>query len=38
MALGLTASIEMSTGNISGGKARPALKTDNRTAICEPIV
>jgi hypothetical protein len=29
---------EMSTGNLSGGKVRPALKADNLTAICEPIV
>jgi hypothetical protein len=29
---------EMSTRNILGGKGRPALKADNLTAICEPIV
>jgi hypothetical protein len=39
MALGLTQPlIEMSTGNLPGGKARPARKADNLTAICEPIV
>jgi hypothetical protein len=27
----------MSTGNLPGGKGRPALKAD-LTAICEPIV
>jgi hypothetical protein len=29
---------EMSTRNLPGGKGRPARKTDNFTAICEPIV
>jgi hypothetical protein len=29
---------EMSTTNLPGGKGRPALKTDNLTAIYEPIV
>jgi hypothetical protein len=29
---------EMSTTNLPGGKGRPALKTDNLTAICELIV
>jgi hypothetical protein len=29
---------EMSTRDIPGGKRRPALKADNLTAICEPIV
>jgi hypothetical protein len=29
---------EMSIRNILGGKARPARKADNLTAICEPIV
>jgi hypothetical protein len=29
---------EMSTRNLPGGKKRPARKTDNLTAICEPIV
>jgi hypothetical protein len=29
---------EMSTRNLPGGKGRPAGKTDNITAICEPIV
>jgi hypothetical protein len=29
---------EMSTRNLPGGKGRPARKTDNLTAICEPIV
>jgi hypothetical protein len=29
---------EMSTGNIPGCEGRPALKADNLTAICEPIV
>jgi hypothetical protein len=35
MALGFT---EMSTKNLAGHKARPALKADNLTAIYEPIV
>jgi hypothetical protein len=39
MALGSTQSlIEMSTRNIPGGEGRPARKTDNLTAICEPII
>jgi hypothetical protein len=29
---------EMSTRNLPGGKERPARKSDNLTAICEPIV
>jgi hypothetical protein len=29
---------EMSTMNFSEGKGRPALKADNLTATCEPIV
>jgi hypothetical protein len=29
---------EMSTRNIPGGKRRRALKADNLTDICEPIV
>jgi hypothetical protein len=29
---------EMSTKNLLGDKERPARKTDNLTAICEPIV
>jgi hypothetical protein len=29
---------EMSTGSLPGGKGRPAGKTDNLTAICEPIL
>jgi hypothetical protein len=28
---------EMSTRNLPEGKGRPARKTDNLTAICEPI-
>jgi hypothetical protein len=28
----------MSTRNLPGGKGRPALRADNLTAICEPIV
>jgi hypothetical protein len=39
MVLGLTQPLtEMSTRNLSGGKERPALKADNLTIICEPIV
>jgi hypothetical protein len=39
MALGSTEPLtEMSTGNLPEGKGRPALKTDNLIAICEPIV
>jgi hypothetical protein len=38
MALGPTQPLtEMSTRNLSGGKGRQALKTDNLTAMCEPI-
>jgi hypothetical protein len=29
---------EMSTKNLPGGKGRPARKSDNLTAICEPTV
>jgi hypothetical protein len=29
---------EMNTRNLPGGKGRPACKTDNFTAICEPTV
>jgi hypothetical protein len=39
MALGLTQPLtEMCTRNLPGGKARPARKADNLTAICEPTV
>jgi hypothetical protein len=39
MAVGLKQSLtEISTRNLPGGKGRPAPKTDNLTAICEPIV
>jgi hypothetical protein len=39
MALGSTQSLtEMSTRDLPGVKERPALKADNLTAICEPIV
>jgi hypothetical protein len=39
MAMGSTQPLtEMSTRNIPGGEGRPALKADNLTAICEPIV
>jgi hypothetical protein len=39
MALGSTQPLtEMSTRNLPEGKGRPALKADNLTAICEPIV
>jgi hypothetical protein len=39
VALGSTQPLtEMSTRNLPGGKGRPARKTDNLTAICEPIV
>jgi hypothetical protein len=39
MALGSTQfSTEMNTRILPGGKGRSALKTDNLTAICEPIV
>jgi hypothetical protein len=39
MALGSTQPLtEMSTRKIPGGKARPARKADNLTAVSEPIV
>jgi hypothetical protein len=39
MAVGSTQPLtEMSTRNLPGGKEPPARKTDNLTAICEPIV
>jgi hypothetical protein len=39
MALGSTQPLtEMSTGNLPGGKGRPARGADNLTAICEPTV
>jgi hypothetical protein len=39
MALGSTQFLtEMSTRNLPGVKGRPARRTDNLTAICEPIV
>jgi hypothetical protein len=39
MALGSTQPLtEMSTGNLPGGKGRPARKADNHTPICELIV
>jgi hypothetical protein len=39
MTLGFTLPIkEMTTRNLSGGKAQPASKADNLAAICEPIV
>jgi hypothetical protein len=39
MALGSTQPLtELSTKNLPRGKGRPARKTDNLTAICEPIV
>jgi hypothetical protein len=39
MALGSTQPLtEMSTRNHPGGKGRPALKADNLTALCKPIV
>jgi hypothetical protein len=39
LALGLIQPLtEMSTRNLSGSKGRPTRKTDNLTAICEPIV
>jgi hypothetical protein len=28
----------VSTRSLPGGKGRPALKADNLTAICEPII
>jgi hypothetical protein len=39
MTLGSTPTLsEMSTRNLPGGKGQPALKADNLTANCEPIV
>jgi hypothetical protein len=39
MALGSTQPLrEMSTSNLPVGKGRPALKADNLTTTCEPIV
>jgi hypothetical protein len=39
MALGSTQPLtEMSTGNLPGGKKRPARRADNLAAICEPNV
>jgi hypothetical protein len=39
MALGSTQPLtEMGTRILPGGKGRPARKSDNLTAICEPIV
>jgi hypothetical protein len=39
MALGLTQTVtEMSTRNLPGGKGWQSRKSDNLTAICEPIV
>jgi hypothetical protein len=39
MALGSTQPLtEMSTRNLPGRKVRPARKSDNLTAVCEPIV
>jgi hypothetical protein len=39
MALGSTRPLtEISTRDLPGGKGRPALKTDNLTAMCELIV
>jgi hypothetical protein len=39
MALGSTKPLtEMRSGILHGGKGRPARKSDNLTAICEPIV
>jgi hypothetical protein len=39
MALGSTQTLtEMNTRNLTSGKARPARKAENLTAICEPIV
>jgi hypothetical protein len=39
MVLGSTQPLtEMSTGNLPGGKERPACKDDNLTNVCEPIV
>jgi hypothetical protein len=39
MAMGSTQPpTEMSTRSLPGGKGRPSPRTDNLTAICEPIV
>jgi hypothetical protein len=39
MALGSTQSLtEMSTRDLPEGKGRPALKADELTEVCEPIV
>jgi hypothetical protein len=39
MALGWTRPVtEISTRDIPVGKVRPARKTDNATAVCDPIV
>jgi hypothetical protein len=39
MVLGSTQPLtEMSTRNVPGGKGRPGRKSDNLTAICEPII
>jgi hypothetical protein len=39
MALGSTQPLtEMSTGNLLGGKGRPAREADNLIATCKPIV
>jgi hypothetical protein len=39
MALGSSQPLtEMSTGNLPGGKGRPARRADNLDAICEPNV
>jgi hypothetical protein len=39
MALGSTQPLrEMSTRDLAGGKRRPARRSDNVTANCEPIV
>jgi hypothetical protein len=39
MTLGSTQPLtEMSTRNLTGGKERPARKSDNLTVICEPMV
>jgi hypothetical protein len=39
MAVGSTQPLtEMSTRNLPGGKKRPARRTDNPAAICEPNV
>jgi hypothetical protein len=39
MALGSTETLTLtSTRNLPGGTRRPALKADDLTAICEPII